>query len=141
MKKRKKIYALTLIEIMIVIVLIGLIGSVIGVNMKGSLDEGRAFKTEYAMEQIKDILMLEVAKGESIETVVSQKEAYLENSGMVKDVKKLLKDGWGQDFQVSHKGQKITVHSDSLSKYKLKKNKKITKETLGDNTKSQSDEE
>ena len=48
MKKKKKQYALTLIEIMIVIVLIGLIGSVIGANMKGSLDEGKAFKTKYA---------------------------------------------------------------------------------------------
>ena len=38
--------ALTLLEIMIVIVLIGIIGSVIGVNMKGSLDAGKAFKSD-----------------------------------------------------------------------------------------------
>jgi prepilin-type N-terminal cleavage/methylation domain-containing protein len=122
---RRKKQALTLIEIMIVIVLIGLIGSVIGANMKGSLDEGRSFKTKYAMEQIKDILMLEVAKGESIETVVAEKEKYLENSGMVKDVKKMLKDGWGEDFQVSHRGQKITVHSKALAVYQAKKDKKL----------------
>ena len=122
---RKKKQALTLIEIMIVIVLIGLIGSVIGANMKGSLDEGRSFKTKYAMEQIKDILMLEVAKGESVETVVAEKEKFLENSGMVKDVKKMLKDGWGEDFQVSHRGQKITVHSKALAAFQAKKDRKL----------------
>jgi general secretion pathway protein G len=110
---------------MIVIVLIGLIGSVIGANMKGSLDEGRAFKTKYAMDQIKDVLMLEVAKGESIETVVAQKEQFLENSGMVKDVKKMLKDGWGEEFQVGHRGQKITVYSKALAAYQAKKDKKL----------------
>lgn len=125
MKKRKKRFALTLIEIMIVIVLIGLIGSVIGANMKGSLDEGRAFKTKYAMEQIKDILMLEVAKGPSIEAVVAEKEKYLANSGMVKDAKKMLKDGWGEEFEISHRGQKITVSSKGLKAYQAKKNKKL----------------
>ena len=125
MKRKKKKFALTLIEIMIVIVLIGLIGSVIGANMKGSLDEGRAFKSKYAIDQIKDILMLEVAKGESIDTVVAQKEKYLENSGMVKDVNKMLKDGWGEEFQVSHKGQKITVYSKALAAYQAKKDKKL----------------
>jgi prepilin-type N-terminal cleavage/methylation domain-containing protein len=125
LKKKHKQYALTLIEIMIVIVLIGLIGSVIGANMKGSLDEGRAFKTKYAMEQIKDILMLEVAKGQSIEVVVAEKENYLANSGMVKDAKKMLKDGWGEDFNVGLKGQKITISSKALAAYEAKKKKKL----------------
>jgi general secretion pathway protein G len=125
MKKKKKQYALTLIEIMIVIVLIGLIGSVIGANMKGSLDEGRAFKTKYAIEQIKDILMLEVAKGVAIETVVAEKEKYLANSGMVKDPKKMLKDGWGGDFEISTNGHKISIASKALKAYQAKKNKKL----------------
>jgi general secretion pathway protein G len=140
MKKKKKYFALTLIEIMIVIVLIGLIGSVIGVNMKGSLDEGRAFKSEYAMEQIKDILMLEVAKGESLETVVDQKETYLANSGMVKDVKKLLKDGWGEDFLVGHARQKITVSSKKYTAYKNKKNQKLGKDSAAEENNDDSDE-
>lgn len=117
-------YALTLLEIMIVIVLIGIIGSVIGVNMKGSLDEGRAFKTKYAMEQIQDILLLEVAKGEDISTVINEKEKYLRNSGMVKDVDKILKDGWGEEFQIGSSGQQITVYSKRLKAYEDKKNAK-----------------
>src|SRR3990167_6260687 len=91
-RRRKR--PLTLLEIMIVIVLIGLIGSVIGFNMKGSLDEGRAFKTRQAKEQIKDILMLEVARGAPIADVVQQKEQYLRNSGLVLKPKSFLRDGW-----------------------------------------------
>ncbi len=75
---------MTLLEIMIVIVLIGLIGSVIGFNMKGSLDEGRAFKTRQAQEQIQDILMLEVARG--IRWTMSSKKA--RNTSKIQDSSK-----------------------------------------------------
>ncbi len=122
--------SLTLIEIMIVIVLIGLIGSVIGFNMKGSLDEGRAFKTRQAKEQIKDVLMLEVARGTPIDTVIEKKEEYLANSGLVKDSKKFLKDGWGTEFEVRVSGkskEEIIVTSDKLKAYVRKKAEKLGK--------------
>lgn len=128
MKTNKKKRSLTLIEIMIVIVLIGLIGSVIGVNMKGSLDEGRAFKTEQAMEQIKDILMLEIARGTPIDNVISDREAYLANSGLVKNAKKFLKDGWGNDFEViATKNGDIKVSSEKLIAYNKQKKAKLRK--------------
>ena len=44
LKKSKK--AMTLLEVMIVIFIIGIISSVIGYNMKGSLEKAKAFKTE-----------------------------------------------------------------------------------------------
>ena len=117
MKKKKK-YTLTLMEMMVVIVLIGIIGSVIAVNMKGSLDKGRAFKTQYARDQIKDILMLAVAEGNQPKTVVERKKHFLRESGMVKDVDKLLKDGWNQDFVIecTPTGE-IEVSSPALDKY------------------------
>ncbi len=122
----KKRYSLTLLEIMIVIFLIGLIGSVIGYNMKGSLDQGRAFKTEKAAEQIHDILLMEVAKGVSIDDVVKNTEGYLAHSGLVKDPKKLLKDGWGQPFEISIvRGTDIKVFSDRYNKYKTAKKSKL----------------
>lgn len=127
--KRKK-QALTLLEIMIVIVLIGLIGSVIGVNMKGSLDEGRAFKTRQAQAQIEDILMLAVAQGEPIDNVVANKEAFLEISGLVKDASAFLKDGWGVPFEVrvgGHGHDKIVVDSAKLDAYDTKKKAKLSK--------------
>ena len=122
--------SLTLLEIMIVIVLIGLIGSVIGVNMKGSLDEGKAFKTRQAKEQIADILMLEVARGSSYDEVVLKKEEVLASSGLVKDPKNFLKDGWGELFEVRVGGKghdSIVVESKRLTAYEKKKTDKLGK--------------
>jgi general secretion pathway protein G len=120
--------ALTLLEIMIVIVLIGIIGSVIGVNMKGSLDKGKAFKTEQAMQQIQDILMLEVARGTSIDDVVKDPAKYLAASGLVKNPSKFINDGWDQPFDIKADGRgngNIIVKSEKLAFYKKKKNEKL----------------
>jgi len=127
MKKKKR--PLTLLEIMIVIVLIGLIGSVIGFNMKGSLDEGRAFKTRQAKEQIKDILMLEVARGAPIADVVQKKEEYLRNSGLVAKPKSFLRDGWGEEFEIKVNGK---THSDIIVKSaRLTAYDRVKREKLG----------
>ena len=122
MKKKK---AMTLLEIMIVIFLIGLIGSVIGYSMKGSLDEGRVFKSERAIEQIHSILELEVAKGVSIDVVVANAERYLRNSGMVKDPRKMLKDGWDQPFIISVRAGRISVVSRRLDNFKRAKRERL----------------
>lgn len=98
MKRRRRYF--TLIEIMIVIALIGLIGSVVAYNLKGSLDEGKAFKTEQARAQIRDILWLEIAKGASFEDVTNQWEDCIRNSPLVKDADKLIVDGWNQPFDI-----------------------------------------
>ncbi|NGX47070.1 MAG: Type II secretion system protein G [Chlamydiae bacterium] len=100
MKKKR---AFTLLEIMIVIFLIGLIGSVIGYNMKGSLDEGKAFKTKHAKIKIKDILELEMARGVNPEDIVDHPEKFLKASGVVTNPGKMLLDGWGQKFEISLK--------------------------------------
>lgn len=111
----KKKQALTLLEIMIVIVLIGLIGSVLGFSMKGSLEKGKVFKTERAIQLIEDTLMLEVAKGTPISDVLANKEAYLQNSGMVKKASNILKDGWGEPFDIEEKDEQIIVSSKRLT--------------------------
>ncbi|MBI2742319.1 MAG: type II secretion system protein [Chlamydiales bacterium] len=124
MQKRKK-QPLTLLEIMIVIFLIGLIGSVIGYNMKGSLDEGRYFKTEQSAKQIRELLLLEVAKGASIDDVVSDPEFYLRKTGIVKDAKKILKDGWDNPFKIEKKyTDDIKVTTAKFTEMRSKKNKK-----------------
>ena len=129
MKTRMKKRALTLLEIMIVICLIGLIGSVIGFNMKGSLDEGKAFKTRQAQDQIQDILMLEVARGAEIAEVVKNAETYLENSGLVKKPKEFVKDGWGVPFEIktNSAGNGIIVKSSKLKTYESKKKVRVGK--------------
>ena len=127
MKLYKNKRNLTLLEIMIVIFLIGLIGSVIGVNMKGSLDSGRAFKSRQAREQIKDILMLEVARGAPIEDVAANPEGYLANSGLIKNPKKFLNDGWGIPFEIKVDGRSYSdfiVNSVKLKAYERKTSEK-----------------
>lgn len=94
MKKR----SITLLEIMIVIFLIAMIGGAIGYNMKGSLDKGRAFKTKQSQAQIVDILTLEEANGK---TFNGNAKEILEGSGLVKNVKKLIEDGWGNEMTVT----------------------------------------
>lgn len=100
MKKKKR--SITLLEIMIVIFLIGLIGGVVGYNMKGSIDRGRAFKTEESMARISDILELEmISQGLSPPQVVVQAQSILAKSGFFKDPKTALNDGWGQPMTPS----------------------------------------
>jgi general secretion pathway protein G len=128
MKKKR---ALTLLEIMIVIFLIGLIGSVIGYNMKGSLEEGKAFKTKQAQAQIHDILELAMAKGIPADEIADNAEALLKDSGLVKDPKKMLQDGWNQPFSIKVRGSdgKITIASKKLDEYNEKKSG-VTKKSL-----------
>ena len=98
MKKQKR--AVTLLEMMIVVVLIGLIASVVGVNIKKSLDEGKAFKTERAQEQIHDAILYQVATSDqyTLKQIVEDEEILqkvLDESPLIKDSSSFLKDGLG----------------------------------------------
>jgi len=120
--KIKKKQPMTLLEIMIVIFIIGIIGSVIGYNMKGSLEEGKAFKSEQGSKQVYDILTLEMAKGGKIDDIVDNPEKYLQLSGFAKNPKKLLQDGWGKDYLIERNGEDdLYVVSDNYLKYRSKK--------------------
>jgi len=115
----------TLLEIMIVIFLIGIIGSVIGYNMKGSLEKGKAFRTEQAMRQIEDSLSLMLAEGTTTpEEIESDLKKALEKSGLFKKAEEIAKDGWGTPFVVTlDEDNTIKVFSKNYEKY-LEKNKK-----------------
>lgn len=119
MKKKRKL--LTLIEIMVVIFLIGLIGSVIGFKMKDSLEDGKAFKTRTKIEKIKDVLELEIAKGKTRDRVVEKAGEILANSSFFKeDADKILLDGWGGTIKIDADGRtnrNIIVKSDALKEY------------------------
>lgn len=110
-------------EIMIVIFLIGLIGGVISYNMKGSMDEGRAFKSERGIEQVGDLLRLAIAKGASLKDVQERPEFYIKQAGIVKDAEKLLKDGWGQPYEIVQDDARadIIVRSKKLLDYQASK--------------------
>ncbi len=100
MKKKR---ALTLLEIMIVIALITLITGVIGYNMRDTLDRGRAFRTEQAIEQVRDMLLLCVSDGKRPRDMLESRTALvnaIKSVGMAKDPIKILQDGWGNPLVV-----------------------------------------
>lgn len=112
MKKR----ALSLIEIMIVIFLITLVTGAVGYNMKGAMDKGKKFKTEQAMAQLEDLLLIcldenGLAKGAEI---AADPGKYLKDSGLAKNPDKLTKDGWNEPFTIKYENGSFNISSSHL---------------------------
>ncbi|MBM3195525.1 MAG: type II secretion system protein [Chlamydiae bacterium] len=127
-KKAKK--ALTLIEIMIVMLILGLISGLFMFNMKGSLEEGKAFKTEQASQQIQEIFSMQIAMGVDPETIQKEPELVLKNAKMFKDPKSMLKDGWGVPYQIEvSEDDEVFVRSEKFLTY-VQKQKNISEEAL-----------
>ncbi len=122
---------ITLLEIMIVIFIIGIIGSVIGRNMKGSLDEGRSFKSEQSSKQIYDLLTLQIANGESFEKIIKSPKDCLSTSGFISNPEKLFKDGWNKEFVIQKKidEEDFVVYSEKWETF-LKGKKKFTNDKM-----------
>lgn len=126
MRKNKRKQALTLVEMMIVIFIIGIISSVVGVNMKKSMEKGRHFKTKQAIMKLCDIIDIE---GENINTSLPQEALKAEVKDVVKKSQfarkgsNLLSDGWGKEFVVKKddKSGQITFISSKYEDY-CKKN-------------------
>jgi type II secretory pathway pseudopilin PulG len=122
MKIKKRF--MTLLEIMIVILLIGIITSVVGYNMKGSLEKGKIFKTRQAQSQIKDLLLLEIGSGADIDDVIKDPHKYIKKSNLAKNPDNLLKDGWNVPFIITKKNDSdIDVKSKKLEALDKKNNK------------------
>lgn len=121
MKKR----ALTLLEIMIVIFLITLITGTIGYSMRGTLDKGRAFRTEQAKEQLRDLLLICLAEGGDADKIAQDPVGNLKKLGLAKDPENLVKDGWKHPFKITPNGKKtdFTVYSDAFENYRDRTNK------------------
>lgn len=118
----KKRYAMTLLEIMIVITIIGIIGSVIGYNMRGSLNKGKAFKTKEAISKIYEIVQVEQAMGRTLEikegkVSVEEMAKFLDGSGMVRKPKEFVKDGWGNDMTFLVKDNEVQPQSVKYEEY------------------------
>ncbi len=119
MKGRKKKRPVTLIEMMIVIMLIGLIGGALAVNMRGSMNKGRIFKTEQNISRVYDALMMEYAKGEikTLQEIIDKRETILEKCPFVKDGNLLLKDAWGEEltFEIDSLQDDLIVTSSRIT--------------------------
>lgn len=121
MKRRKR--SITLIEIMIVILLIGLIGGALAFNMRGSIDEGKAFKSEQNMLRLHDVLMMEYAKGDSSLNEIVANRSTIVNKSPFSSGSSILKGGWNEEFEVSIDTQKddLIIKSGKLDSYNVKK--------------------
>ena len=127
MRKKR---AITLLEIMIVILLIGLIGGVVSYNLKGTLDKGKAFASSEGAKKLEDILNLEIQNGtkKALELARDKSndrdvvKACIVNSGLISDqqVKKFVKDGWNEFFIIKKvKGEEqVLVTSRKYEEYK-----------------------
>lgn len=126
MKKRKQM--LTLLEIMIVIFIIGLIGSVMGYNMKGSLAKGKAFKSEEGIRKLYEIYQLAMAEGKDVTQIKASPGDILKETGLIRNPGKLLKDGWGKDYDIEASDDEtdIRITSERLTAYYEKEGKSLT---------------
>ena len=118
--------AVTLIEMIVVMLLIAMITGALAYNYNASLNEGKAFKTKEAISRIKTILALELA--ENPERDVSDWKQIVTESPLGGKGDSLMRDGWGGEFQVSLEntddGQQINVASKNYDSYLAKKKSK-----------------
>lgn len=102
MKKRKKRYALTLVEMMLVIVLVGIVGGALAVNLKGALDRGKGFKTKETKKRIEAIVNIaSVEKDE--DTILNQWQEIVSQSPLIKlklNSSNQVLDAWGNAFNL-----------------------------------------
>jgi type II secretory pathway pseudopilin PulG len=122
MKKR----SITLLEIMIVILLIGLIGGVVSYNLKGTLDKGKAFRSKEGAQKLQDILNLELQiTTRRVEDLVGDSDQNhknvihcIEQSGLVANAAAFVKDGWGEYYSIVRGTQNtVKVSSRHLRAY------------------------
>lgn len=108
----------TLIEMMIVMFLIALIIGVIAYNYRGSLDEGKAFKTKVGIEKLETILNLRAAEEPGVmDHIENEWKRVVIESPLVQNPSALIKDGWGYEYKVSVQNNVIEIHSDKYDDY------------------------
>ena len=96
-EKRK----ITLIEMMVVMFLIMLIMGVVAFNVRGSLEEGKAFKTREGIEKLSSIVELELMQEpELIDHLDENWKSLVARSSLTKNPASLVKDGWGVDYEI-----------------------------------------
>lgn len=119
-KKRGR-RSLTLIEVMVVLFLITLVISVLTYSMRGSMDKGRAFKTEQRKRQISQMLLMSDANPNSGD-ITGDVPDMLRRTGLVSNPDDFLLDGWGNRMTVEYDGDNYTITSPKYTDYMRKQN-------------------
>lgn len=107
----------TLIEMMIVMFLIALIAGVIAYNYQGALEKGKVFATERGIEQIENILNISLAENPDLD-VENDWERIVREYPLTNNPDKLVRDGWGEPYDVRVEDGRITVTSRRLEEQK-----------------------
>ena len=126
MRLRRKRHPITLLEIMIVILLIGVIGGVLSYNLKGTLDRGKVFRTEEGMKRLKEILELQLETGKYLQadllgpTDSSKVKECVKDSKFIssQNLDAFLKDGWNEPYIIREVDNELHISS-----YRLDQNK------------------
>ncbi len=110
-KKRRLQRGMTLIEIMVVVVIIGLIGTAVAVNVVGRLAEARVstaksdlVKIADALDQYKMMRNAYPTTEEGLDILIKEKFLKANKDGKIKDP-------WNRDYIYLYPGQ---VHADSF---------------------------
>lgn len=117
MKIKKIRRALTLIEMLIVIALIGIIGSALAYNMGAGLNKGKEFRSEQNRRKVRNVLDYEIFNnGHDPHEVVQNWKEYVSHSSLIdrdQKLEDLFKDGYGGEYHVSYDEQndQIVVRS------------------------------
>jgi general secretion pathway protein G len=133
-KKRVRRWAITLIEMIIVMILITTITGAIAYNYRESLNEGRAFKTKEGISRIETIVMLHLAEHtEDIANCSSVNwTAVVGDHPLVRGQRDFMRDGWGVPYDIrveraSDTGDvSVSVHSRDYDNYLQRKGVKRT---------------
>lgn len=115
----KKRQALTLIEMMLVILLIGVVSSALTVNIKGALTKSRRFKTEEMKKKIDTVLNLALLEGYSVEEVEQNWIDHLKDSPLISipSSSHQVLDGYKKPFHIklSDDGYSLSAYSENTS--------------------------
>jgi general secretion pathway protein G len=124
-KMRTRRFALTLVEMVIVMLLIATITGAIAVNYQKSLDKGRMFATERRAERLRAIAHIYFAEHpERIGSELNWEEVINDTdlgSGQASD---LLKDDWGNKFDITIQDHKDGSVDIDISSERLRNEKK-----------------
>lgn len=119
MRLKRKRHPITLLEIMIVILLIGVIGGVLSYNLKGTLDRGKVFRTEEGMKRLKEILELQLETGKYLRadllgpTDSSKVKECVSKSQFIspQNLDAFLKDGWNEPYIITQVDEELHISS------------------------------
>ena len=124
-KMRTRRFALTLVEMIIVMLLIATITGAIAVNYQKSLDKGRMFATERRAERLRAIAHIYFAEHpERVGSELNWEEVINDTglgSGQASD---LLKDDWGNKFDITIQDHKDGSFDIDISSERLRNEKK-----------------